>query len=83
MPDQSALTMAAVLVDEMFCHFRVPEELHSDQGRNFETEVSGEVCAHLGVQKTHTAPLHLQSDGLFSRQCSTKVTRNKKVVKCK
>lgn len=30
-PDQSAVTNARVLVEEMFCHFSSPEELHSDQ----------------------------------------------------
>lgn len=34
-PDQSATTTAERLVCEMFCRFGAPEELHSDQGRNF------------------------------------------------
>lgn len=32
--DQSIITMAETLVKEFFCHFEVPEELHSNQGRN-------------------------------------------------
>ena len=42
-PDQTASTTAGKLVTEMFCHFGAPEELHSDQGRNFEVEVFSEV----------------------------------------
>uniref|UniRef100_A0A1A7ZT94 Gypsy retrotransposon integrase-like protein 1 n=1 Tax=Nothobranchius furzeri TaxID=105023 RepID=A0A1A7ZT94_NOTFU len=49
MPDQSAASTAQRLVDEMFSRFGVPEELHSDQGRNFESQLFGEVCQRLGV----------------------------------
>uniref|UniRef100_A0A3Q3NHK6 Gypsy retrotransposon integrase-like protein 1 n=1 Tax=Mastacembelus armatus TaxID=205130 RepID=A0A3Q3NHK6_9TELE len=75
-PDQSAATSARVLVDGMFTRFGVPEELHSDQGRNFESRVFGEVCQRLGVRKTRTTPLHPQSDGLverFNRTLSTQL----------
>uniref|UniRef100_A0A3B1JG75 Gypsy retrotransposon integrase-like protein 1 n=1 Tax=Astyanax mexicanus TaxID=7994 RepID=A0A3B1JG75_ASTMX len=63
-PDQGAVTTADILVREFFCRFGVPEELHSDQGRNFESEVMAEVCRILGIHKTRTTPLHPQSDGL-------------------
>uniref|UniRef100_A0A3B1IQA4 Gypsy retrotransposon integrase-like protein 1 n=1 Tax=Astyanax mexicanus TaxID=7994 RepID=A0A3B1IQA4_ASTMX len=66
-PDQGAVTTADVLVREFFCRFGVPEELHSDQGRNFESEVMAEVCRILGIHKTRTTPLHPQSDGLVER----------------
>ena len=66
-PDQTASTMAGKLVTEMFCRFGAPEELHSDQGRNFEAEVFSEVCKRLGIKKTRTTPLHPQSDGLVER----------------
>lgn len=66
-PDQSAVTTAERLVEEMFCRVRVPEELHSDQGWNFEDKVLQEVCRRLGVKKTQTTPLHPQSDGLVER----------------
>ncbi|KAL7883281.1 hypothetical protein SRHO_G00009390 [Serrasalmus rhombeus] len=66
-PDQSAVTTAEALVDNFFCRFGVPEVLHSDQGRNFESEVMGEVCRLMGVHKTRTTPLHPQCDGLVER----------------
>ena len=74
-PDQSAATTAERLVEEMFARFGVPAELHSDQGRNFESQVFGEVCRRLGVHKTRTTPLHPQSDGLVERFNRTLATQ--------
>ena len=41
--NQEAATVAEVLVDQWFCRFSVPEQLHSDQGRQFEFEFMREV----------------------------------------
>ncbi len=75
MPDQSASTSAQRLVDEMFARSGVPDELHSDQGRNFESRLFSEVCQRLGVKKTRTTPLHPQSDGLVARFNHTLATQ--------
>ncbi|KAL4004005.1 hypothetical protein ACER0C_003718 [Sarotherodon galilaeus] len=74
-PDQSATTTAERLVEEMFARFGVPAELHSDQGRNFESKVFGEICRRLGMEKTRTTPLHPQSDGLVERFNRTLATQ--------
>ena len=37
LPNQDATTVAQKLVDELFCRFSPPEQLHSDQGRQFES----------------------------------------------
>jgi len=66
-PNQEAATVARKLTDEFFFRYSVPEQLHSDQGRNFESQVIGEVCKLLGVDKTRTTPYHPQSDGLVER----------------
>ncbi|KAF7642413.1 hypothetical protein LDENG_00258330 [Lucifuga dentata] len=61
----------------MFCWFGALEELHSDQGRNFKAQVFAEVCQWMGVRKTRTTPLHLQSDrlveGHFNRTLATQL----------
>ena len=51
-------------MDEFFCRFLVPEQLHSDQGRQFEADVMQEVCRLLQIDKTRTTPYRPQSDGL-------------------
>lgn len=42
------MTVARKLVDEMFCRFSPPEQLHSDQGREFESALVKEICIFLG-----------------------------------
>ena len=66
-PNQEATTIARKLTDEFFFRFSIPEQLHSDQGRQFESEVIAEICRLLEVAKTRTTPYHPQSDGLVER----------------
>lgn len=66
-PNQEATTVASKLVNEFFFRFSPPERIHSDQGRNFESEIIREVCKLLGVVKSRTTPYHPQSDGLVER----------------
>ena len=66
-PNQEASTVADRLVDEVFMRFSAPEQLHSDQGQQFESQLLNEVCKLLHVHKTRTTPYHPQSDGLVER----------------
>ena len=66
-PDQSAETVAEMLVSEFICRFSVPRQLHSDQGTNCESRVMTEVCELLDIEKTRTTPLHPQSDEQVER----------------
>ena len=50
-----------------FLRFSPPEQLHSDQGRQFESSLLREVCRSLGIHKTRTTPYHPQGDGLVER----------------
>lgn len=67
LPDQEATTVVEALTEGFFCRFGTPSELHSDQGRNFESRVFAGMCSALGIRKTRTTPLHPQSDGLVER----------------
>jgi len=66
-PNQEARTVATKLVDEIFCRFGIPEQLHSDMGAQFESKLIHEICKLLQINKTHTTPYHPQSDGLVER----------------
>ena len=67
LPNQEAITVATKLVNELFLRFSIPEQLHSDQGRQFESRLMSEICSVLGIRKSHTTPYHPQSDGLVER----------------
>ena len=55
-------------------------ELHSDQGRNFESNLFQRVTEVLGIRKTRTTPLHPQSDGMVERFNRTMEEHLSKVV---
>ena len=53
-PNQEAGTITKKLTDEMFLWFLPPEQLHSDQGRQFELHLLAEVCKLLHIHKSRT-----------------------------
>ncbi|GFY07907.1 retrovirus-related Pol polyprotein from transposon 412 [Trichonephila clavipes] len=66
-PDQDASTVAEVLFQHWMSLFGVPLQLHSDQGRNFDSAVCKRLCEILAIDKTRTTALHPQSDGMAER----------------
>lgn len=66
-PDQTAETVAEACVHHVFSRFGSPRQLHSDQGRNFESAVFQAMLRLFGIEKTRTTPLHPQSDGMVER----------------
>ena len=66
MSDQTAQTVSGCLLDTVLQE-GVPERIHSDQGRQFESAVFKQLCAKLGIEKTHTSPYRPQSDGMVER----------------
>ncbi|KAL4007883.1 hypothetical protein ACER0C_001735 [Sarotherodon galilaeus] len=60
--DQKASTVAKVLLEKYFVHYGLPQRMHSDQGRDFESHLVHEVLSSLGVEKSRTTPYHPQGD---------------------
>ena len=69
--DQKARTVAEILVSKVFSRFGPPTVIHSDQGRNFESNLMHEICCLMGIHKSRTSAYHPQCDGLVERQNRT------------
>ena len=65
--DQRAHTVARLLTEKWFYVYGIPHQLHSDQGRNFESELVKQLCKMYGVHKTRTTPYHPQGNGQCER----------------
>ena len=66
-PNQTAKTTAKVLFENFILHYGFPLQLHSDQGRNFESEVIQHLCKFANITKTHTSPYHPMGNGMCER----------------
>ena len=66
-PDHTAPTVAQVLVQRFFSQFGLPRQIHSDQGREFESNLFQELCQMLEIDKTRTTPWHPSSNGMVER----------------
>ena len=80
MPNQTALTTADTLATQWISRYGVPSQIHTDQGRNFESDLFAELCKILGINKTRTTPYAPWSDGLVERFNRTLQTMLKGLV---
>ena len=66
-PNQEANTVAEAFVNHSVCRFGVPLQLHSDQGKCFESKLFHEMCSFLDIDKTRTTSTRPQSNGTVER----------------
>ena len=70
--DHKAITVADALVHNVFLPMGLATYIHSDQGREFQSELLKKLSEMLQIGKTRTCPYRPQSDGLverFNRTC--------------
>ena len=65
--DHKAATCARAFVRGWVLYLGVPLIMHSDQGREFESDLWQEMCHYLAICKTRTNPYRPQSDGQVER----------------
>lgn len=59
--------MAPIIVEEVIVRLGVSYTIHSDQGRQYESDPFKEVCNLLQIEKTHTTPYQPLSDVMVKR----------------
>ena len=67
MPDQKATTVARCIFENFVRQHGVPVRLHTDQGKQFDSDLMHNLCQKLGIEKSRTTPYHPQADGLIER----------------
>ena len=67
LPSQTAAVTAKAAVDSFFARFGNPFQIHSDQGRNFESKLFEALCQMLQIHKTRTTPYRPSSNGQVER----------------
>ena len=83
MPDQKAIRLVKLLVEEVIPFTGVPECLLSDRGTNLLSHLMTDVCALLGVKKLNTTSYHPACDGLVERFNRTlKTALRKRAADC-
>ena len=71
LPNEEAHTCMTALYNGFFSRFGLPTQLHSDQGRNFESKLVQELAKLTGIRRTRTTPFHPRSDGQTERMNRT------------
>lgn len=66
-PEQSALLTAKTVLIYFITTFGCPLEIHTDQGRNFESKLFATLCELLEIAKTRTAPYRPSSNEQIER----------------
>jgi len=64
---EATTTVIADKLCQLFSYFGVPEEIHSDQGAQFQSQLMSELCSIWGVEQTRTTPYNPKGNGIVER----------------
>jgi hypothetical protein len=70
-PNHTAYTVADTLITHVFLQYGFPTQIHTDQGKEFESHLFLEICKLLDVDKTRTCPYNPKSNGMIERNNRT------------
>ena len=66
--DQRPKTLAENLASRVFSRFGTSTVIHSDQGRNCESNLMQEACCLMGILESRKSTYHPKCDGLLKTQ---------------
>lgn len=66
-PDQSAITCAEKLLNEVISRLGCPLSLHSDRGGSYENQIFTQLCEMLEIKKTRTTAKNPKCNGVSER----------------
>ena len=64
---QDATVVAQVLIEHWFRRYGVPERIHTDQGRQFESKLIESLCELYGIKKSRTTAYYPAGNGQCER----------------
>ena len=67
MRNQEASTVAKLLMDRVICVHGCPIQILTDQGPNFESQLFGELCRRMSIDKIRTSPYKPSTNGNIER----------------
>jgi transposase InsO family protein len=70
------------MFNNFILHYWIPEQLHSDQGTNFCSNIIKELCLLLGIMKSRTTPYHPMENGITESFNCTLLSMLKSLKNC-
>jgi len=70
-PNQEAITVAKKFITKIVLEYGIPEEILTDQGTNFTSDMFKNVCKLLKINKAQTTAYHPESNGALERSHRT------------
>ena len=72
--DQTAKTVAKILLNEWVYDYGIPERIHTDQGRNFQAGLVKEICNLVGIKQSRSSPYHTKGNEQCERMNRTLIS---------
>ena len=80
-PDQTAVTTANVILNEVITRYGSPQSIHSDLGSNYESQIFKELCKLMEIRKTRTSVRNPKGNGQVEKFNRTLVRMIKAYLK--